>query len=205
MSNAIFPVLPGVTWPIIKRPVWRTTTQQTVSGKELRTAMMTYPLWQFELPFDLLRQSSTYSEIQTLIGFYLQRLGSYDSFLYTDPSDMTVTAQGFGTGNGSTTAFQLVRTLGGFSEPIQSPYGGGALPGTAPLIYDNGVLVSAANYTISALGVVTFTVAPVTGHALTWTGSFYYRCRFMSDQYGFSQDMTNFWSLDKIDFVSIKQ
>jgi hypothetical protein len=67
-------------------------------------------------------------ELQTLGGFFLARQGSYDSFLYSDPTDNTVTKQTFAAGDDVTTAFTLARAWGGFIEPI------GACAGS-PTIY----------------------------------------------------------------------
>ncbi len=59
-----------------------------------------------------------------------------DTFLYTDATDNTVIAQSIGTGNGSTTTFQLVRSFGGFVEPILAP-------NAVTTVYDNGTPVAA--------------------------------------------------------------
>jgi hypothetical protein len=55
-------------------------------------------------------------------------------FQYQDIDDYTVTAQEFGEGDGTTTDFQLVRTLGGFDEEVLAPIG-------TPSIYLDGVNV----------------------------------------------------------------
>ena len=195
MSNAVFPSLPGLGWSVIKTPRWKTNTQETTSGKEIRVALMSYPIWEFTLTFDFLRSYGSYTEAQTLMGFFLQRQGMFDSWLFDDPSDDTVVAQAFGVGNGSTTAFQLARTLGGFTEPLQNVNG-------TPTIYVNGV--TASGYTVGSTGIVTFTTAPASGAVLTWSGNFYFRCRFMQDTSDFEQFAKNFWLLKKLQFQSCK-
>ena len=109
MSNAVFPVLAGLDWNVIKTPVWKTRIQEAVSGKELRAALMSYPLWKFSLSYTVLRANAANAELQTLMGFFNARQGMFDSFLYTDPTDNSVANQSFGTGDGSTTAFQIGR------------------------------------------------------------------------------------------------
>jgi hypothetical protein len=52
------------------------------------------------------------------MGFFLQLQGQFGTFLYTDPDDNTVTGQAFATGDGTTTAFTIERSLGGFLEPV---------------------------------------------------------------------------------------
>lgn len=196
MSNAVFPSLPGLTWSVLKTPKWKTITQESASGKEIRQALMSYPLWEFTLKFSVLRGDNGYTEMQTLAGFFNARQGMYDSWLFDDPSDDTVSAQSFGTGDGATTAFQLIRTMGGFNEPIQNVNG-------APSIYINGVL-QASGYTVGSTGIVTFTSAPAIGAALTWSGSFYFRCRFLQDLAEFDQFAKNLWAMKSIKFQSVK-
>lgn len=195
MSNSVFPSLPGLGWSVLKTPKFKTISQESVSGKEVRQALMSYPLWDFTLTFSVLRGANGYTEMQTLAGFFNEMLGMYDTWLFDDPSDDSVTAQSFGTGDGTTTAFQLVRTLGGFVEPIQNVNG-------TPSIYINGVLQS-SGYTIGSTGIVTFTTAPAAA-ALTWTGNFYFRCRFTLDAAEFEQFAKNLWQLKKMTFVSVK-
>lgn len=129
MSNAVFPSILGVAWDAKKTPVFATKIQSAVSGKELRLAYMATPLWQYTLNYEVLR-SDARADLQTLLGFFLARQGSFDSFLYTDPNDSAVAAQLFGVGDGTTTAFQLLKSYGGYNEPVQSVNG-------APLVFVN--------------------------------------------------------------------
>lgn len=176
MSNAVFPtILPGLQWNITKAPLWSTLKQRTASGRESRVALMSYPLYEMELSYDVLRSTSAYGELQTLLNFYLARQGAFDNFLFEDTymPDNAVTDQLFATGDGVTTQYRLSRNIatGGFIEPVMNVK-------VLTNIKDNGVTVSGANYTVSNTGLVTFSPAILAGHALTWTGTFYYRCRF---------------------------
>ena len=132
MSNAVYPTLPGLAWPVTRTPLWRTTVQTTPSGREWRTSAMAFPRYRYTLTYEFLRSTAAYPHLQTLLGFFNSRRGGYDSFLFSDPDDRTVTAQAFGTGDGVSTQWQLVRTLGGFVEPVY------ALDG-APQIMVDGV------------------------------------------------------------------
>ena len=98
MSNAVFPVMPGLGWSVTKTPRFKTSVQQASSGKEIRLALMSYPIWEFTLTFEVLRGANGFSEIQTLMGFVLARLGMWDSFLFDDPSDDTAANTSFGAG-----------------------------------------------------------------------------------------------------------
>ncbi len=198
MSNAVFPALAGLEWSVTKTPQWHTKIQTATSGKELRAAYMSYPLWKFMMSYSILRADTVNAELQNLMGFFNQRNGSFDSFLYTDPTDNAVTAQQFGVANGTQTAWQLVRTYGGFVEPIQNLNG-------SPSIYINGVLkTTPTHYTISSTGLVTFVTAPANTAVLTWTGSFYFRVRFLKDMADFDNFMFQLWQLKKLELQSIK-
>jgi uncharacterized protein (TIGR02217 family) len=199
MSNVVFPVLPGLMWDVAKSPGFTTRVQRAVSGFELRASLQAYPLWTFSLAYEVLRTDLVTLELQKLMGFFLARGGQFDSFLYTDPDDSSVTDMQFGVGDGTTVAFQLVRALGAggftFVEPVQN------LNGAVGNIKDNGSTVSGANYSVSATGLVTFTTPPVAGHVLTWSGSYYFRVRFLQDMAGFSQFMQRLWELKKLEFI----
>ncbi|HSM99024.1 MAG TPA: DUF2460 domain-containing protein [Gallionella sp.] len=195
MSNAVFPVLPGLAWDILLSPLFNTKVHRSVSGYEVRAAFMVYPLWKFALKYEVLRDNASFNELRTLVGFYNARQGQFDSFLYSNPSDSSVTAQQFGVGTGSQFTFQLTRSFGGYVEPVHNLNGN-------PSIYVNGVLKTlTTDYTISATGLVTFLASPPNGASITWTGSFYYRCRFLSDTNDFNQFMKNLYNLSKLEFI----
>lgn len=195
MSNAVFPSLTGLKWGVRRSPQWKTIKRESVSGREYRAANMTYPRYTYRIGYEFLRDKRAgVDELRTLVGFFNARKGSFDSFLFADPDDGAVTAENFGTGNGSTTQFQLARSFGGFQEPVYD------LNGT-PLIYKAGVLQTVTtHYSISSAGLVTFVTAPTAGQALTWTGSYYWRCRFERDLVDFDKFMRELWELKEISF-----
>ena len=119
----VFPSLPGLAWSVTKTPTFQTRIQRAVSGRELRALDYPYPLWQFTLVFDLLRDNPAagYDELQTLMCFFMLCQGAFRTFLFRDPSDDQVTGQQIGVGNASTTVFQLQRAMG-------STLPGGAFP-----------------------------------------------------------------------------
>lgn len=199
MSNVVYPVLPGLAFSVTMTPVWQTARARSLSGKELRLAFMSYPLWQFVLTYEFLRANST-NEWQTLIDFYNSRQGGFDTFLFTNPDDNSVTNQLFGTGDGVTVSFQLTRPIlsAGFGEPVQNVNG-------VPVIKVSGVTKTAGvDYNIGSTGIVAFTAAPAGAAPITWTGSFYYRCAFMDDSVDFEKFMNQLWTVKKVRFVSVK-
>ena len=201
MSNSVFPTLPGITWPKPRLPTFRTGVTESTSGREVRTAYQLFPKWEFRLQIDILRAGSL-AEYETLLAFFLNMGGMYDSFLYTDANDSSVTDHQFGIGDGSKTQFQLVRTLTGgsfsFSEPV-------ANVNTLTNIKQAGTPVvagaGAGKYQINSAGLVTFGTAPTSGAALTWTGTYYFRCRLMNDAPNFSEFMSRLWELKDLRFI----
>ena len=169
----------GLTFTGTRRPIWNTARRQAQSGKETRVALRQFPLIHFELNYELLRDDVTVSDLKALVGLFNSTQGKFGTFLFTDPDFNTVTAQPFGTSDGSTTTqYQLVATYAnasgpGYAEKIENL---NVFPPTQ--LFDNGTLIQGASYSIGPTGLVQFTSPPAAGHALTWTGSFYYRCAF---------------------------
>jgi hypothetical protein len=129
MSTPIFPVLSGQSFGVKKKPTMSTIVANHVSGREVRTALYQNPIWQFEMAFDGLDGSLNgqypglgAQSMQSLLGLFLQCGGQFGTFIYYDPTDFQALHQSFGAGNGTTTSFQLLRTLGGYSEEVVAPF-----------------------------------------------------------------------------------
>jgi len=208
MTEPVFPSLPGLAWSVKKSPRFSTRTQKAVSGRQLRLSDQQYPIWQFTLNFDFLRDandtrgagiSTGFNELRTLANLYLAVLGGAGAFQFTDPTDSVVTATlgVLASGDGATTDFQLYRQLvaGGVSEPVTAP-------NTVSHVYVDGV--DPGGWTVdSATGVVTFGVAPANGTALTWAGTFYFRCHFLDDTIDLENFMLGLWELRELKFESV--
>jgi uncharacterized protein (TIGR02217 family) len=202
----VFPSLPGLAWSVTKTPTFQTRIQRAVSGRELRALDYPYPLWQFTLVFDLLRDNPAagYDELRTLMGFFMLCQGAFGTFLFRDPSDDKVTGQQIGVGNASATVFQLQRAMGstlpggGFLEPILAP-------NLVSTVYLDGITQSPASYSVDPnTGLVTFATAPGSGLVITADYSYYFRCRFVDDSYAFENFMFRLWQLKKLTFISVR-
>ncbi|MEX8520076.1 MAG: DUF2460 domain-containing protein [Leptothrix sp. (in: b-proteobacteria)] len=196
MSNLVYPVLPGLQFPLKKTPMWSTGVKGTPSGREFRTKQMIYPRYKYGLQYEFLRDTAGFLEADALAGFFNRVGGSFDTFLFTDPGDSNVVAQVIGTGDGLTSAYQIVRTLGGMVEPVYDFNG-------AFTVYLNGTPTVA--FTHNGSGGLTFTGGPVgLGVVITWTGSFYWRCRFNADNLTLDQFMQQFWSAGSVELLTCK-
>ena len=196
-QSAIFPSLPGLSWELKKNPEFRTSIHTALSGREQRGAFRAYPIWWFNLLFDWLRVGNPNYEYENLQGFILGRRGSFESFLFLDPTDSVCTNMPFGVGDGVQTVFQLTRAFGfhgsfSFTEPVENIK-------TLTDIRLNGAIITA--YAISETGLVTFTVPPAAESVLTWSGEFYFRCRFGKDTSDFARILPNLWELRELTFV----
>lgn len=189
MSNAVLPTFPGLMFDSVKTPTFNTRVQMAVSGREARAAFYSYPIWDFAVAYEFLRESI--GEMQALAGFFMARKGQFDSWLYSDPNDNAVTDAVIGAGNGVNRQFQLLRAFGGFAEPVMNIK-------TIGNIKVGGVQTTA--YTVSSTGVVDLAAAPANGVSVAWSGSYYFRCRFKQDTAEFNQFMHRLWELKTLEF-----
>lgn len=192
--------LPGLSFSVHKKPAFKTKITEAASGNEVRTAMMQYPRWEFELNYEFLEDSSgAESSLKTIMGFFLARQGSYDSWLFKDPDDYTVTGGYCGEADGVTTEFPFCRTLGEFHEKV------GQVDTANPInVYVDGVLVDPADYTVTLPNLIVFDSAPTSGD-VTADFQFFFACRFSEDEMDFEKFMDKLWSLQQCTFRSIIQ
>lgn len=185
-----------------KTPMFSTIVQRPVSGRgEIRASLQPYPLWRIEYEMEYARGGEQIpdSVYQYTLGFFLNVGGQFSDFLYFDPNDNNIavaTPAYFGTGDGTTQNFQLIRQIGVGNDIVQNLNG-------APVIYGNGSVISSADYTISNTGIVQFTSAPAGAIVLQWSGDFYYRVRFGEDTTKFDQSFNQIWNNGALTLMSV--
>jgi len=201
MSNAVFPMLRGFTYPVIKKPTFSTIEQEAVSGIKKHIANWVYPRWQIEIPVEFLLDDVAHDELKTLVGFFLARQGRFDSFLFDDPDDDYIEGQWLGVGDGTTTIFQLVRAYGGFIEPCLN-----IKSAPVPVVYLNGAAQAPSTYAITYTnsGLLTFTAAPAAGAVITADFGYYWRCIFQEDLSEFDKFMNHLWEHKGIKIETVK-
>lgn len=201
MSDQVFPTISNQpAWSRFRTPGFVTVVQKSVSGREVRAAMMQTPIYTWTLNFSLLKDTGPSGPLQTMEGFFLQRQGMADSFLFDDPTDDSVTGQGLGTGDGTTTSFSLVRSYGGFAEQID------ALNALSN-VYVAGVAQAPSAYSVqnaTAYPSVLFSAAPASGAAITADFTYYFRVRFGDDSYDFEEFLYQFHRLGKLTLTRAK-
>jgi len=205
MSGEIFPTLAGLEYPVVRTPIFKTLLQQSMAGGEVRAALQSYPRWQYTLSFNFLRDDSN-DEFRTLLAFLLARQGAFDSFLFLDVDDCSATGQQIGVGDGSTAQFQLVRSFGGFDEPVLAPIAVTSLT-VAGVSKSQGVDYDIGGWEngVTPNGSINFHGAPPgPGAAIVASFTFCWPCRFLADQYDFSKFMNRLWEQKKLDFITLK-
>jgi len=194
-----FPTLPGLMFPVVRSNMgFEVDTVESLNGIRTTFPNRAVPRYQWAIGFEMLRTgrigADTYAELETLAGFYNSRFGRAYPFAYQDADDNAVLGTVFAVGDGATSRFQLLRSYGGFVEPVRAPL--------TVTVSANGVPVDPATYSVGSYGRVTFSSAPAAGTALSWSGTFAWLCRFDDDKVDFTTFMRGYTSLDKLTFSS---
>lgn len=183
MSNAIFPTPQPVTgwnWklPLKVTPRYSTLVQTPSDNRgELRVSLTQYPVFDFdmEIPYVFGNPANPLGAWAQVIGFYGQMAGQADDWLFDWPGNDTITQpQTIAIGDGNTLSFDMTHAMGGMYELIQNFQ-------SLPIIYVNGVAQSTSTWSLDSFGVLIFATPPALHAPIAWTGSWYYRCRFMED------------------------
>jgi uncharacterized protein (TIGR02217 family) len=212
---AIFPFnLDGLTYSTIRRPKFSTEIQSHASGREVRLGYWTYPKYEWDLIFELLRDypitspvwGPITSELRLLEGFYLAHSGALTTFLFIDPDDNAVTGQILGTGDSVSTDFPLIRTYGDASYGVTITEPVGAISTTGHHIYLNGILQSSGYAVVGDpyAYYVRFLTAPASGIIVSADYSFYFLARFKEDSLEFEKFMHTRWAVRKLTLESTK-
>jgi hypothetical protein len=188
-------------WNFSKYMEFNTVEQKTGSFRgSTYIAQAPYPIWHFEfnVPYLRGRLSDPTSAVSIVMGVIDSMKGRADNFLFEDPNDRTAHLAQFGTGDGTTKAFQITRPIGGAAQAdiIQNFNG-------TPQIFSNGT-PQTSGFTIDSFGVITFTTAPAANAILAWSGNFYFRCRFTDDaQSNFRMIAPDAWDCSQLAWESV--
>jgi uncharacterized protein (TIGR02217 family) len=179
-------------------PQYSTDIVITQSGYEQRNANWSQARAQYNVAHGV----KTQAQLDTLIAFFRARKGRADGFRFKDWTDYQITGQAIATGNGTATAFQLVKTYsdGGVMQArtIAKPVAG------TVNIYLNGVLQSSGYALDTTTGLVTFSVAPASGVAITADFQFDVPVRFDTDRLAATIDSYGSRSWHDIPLVEIR-
>lgn len=208
----VFPTL-RPAFPDRVRPTYASIVATSANGVEQVSAQQSYPLWEFEVPFELLADemrnpnpdisyfTSGQSELQQLCGLFLMCRGQYGRFYYKNPRDYARENQHIGTGDGLRTAFRIMRTWKTwFIEPV------GGVDRDSPIyvFLDGSPLVSGVSLDETQCYLVFDSPVP-NNVVITATFEFFYWCRFIEDLQDYEQYYRRMWSLAACKFRSDKR
>jgi uncharacterized protein (TIGR02217 family) len=168
-------------------PERRTDVVTLASGFEERNTPWAHSRRRYDAGIGL----RSMDDIDTLIAFFEARRGQMFGFRWKDWSDfksckpsaqVSATDQVIGTGDGSTTEFQLIKLYvsGGadYARPVAKP-----VAGTVMVAVDGVPQVEGADFTVDpATGLVTFFTAPSAGVSITAGFEFDVPVRFDTDR-----------------------
>lgn len=213
----VFPSLPGRGWSVHKRPTWASNVSVHLSGKEKVASRQCFPLWEFELTHEVLREQtqnitpyqnlSGFTELEQVSELFLSCYGQYGEFYFNDPEDNQRTNQFIGTGTGLQNIFIIYRSWGFGNLTTVEPVA--ALDLSFPHnVYVNGALINPANYTITwgtTYATIIFnTFVPSMGVGVNMDFNYFYRCRFIDDVHDYNQFYKNLWELKSCRFRTTK-
>lgn len=221
MSDAVYPVLRGRAWPITREPHFNTVTHTAASGREFRFTNQTISKYTYTLQYSYLRQDLKRQDLEALEGFFLDRMGSLDTFLFSYPAampgDEPLWNYQIGVGDGSRKTFDIVRTRAGRVERIYNlvegeytfaPLKWNPWDGSTPAwSAGNDPMWIAARewkrkqWTI-ANGQVTFTVPPADGEPVVITTRVFWRARFSDDYLTFDHFSKEFHELQQVKLIA---
>jgi hypothetical protein len=223
MSNAVFPSIPGLGFSCVKSPEFSSIVQTGPALHTVRVAQAQNPIWHWQLLYQWMWNDPSrlvppvkYTDLQTMMGFFLARQGRFDDFLFCDPDDNysgpAMTPGTPPTPNLDCELAVVTDGAGNYYSPIQRNFAGmfqedvtDLNAGVAPLVvYANGVLVSSTSYTVAGPGLAVpggsysglyiewgteAPAAPVTAQF-----GFYFRAVFETDKLDFEKFMSFLWT-----------
>ncbi len=207
----IYPELPGLSWPVVRRAIWQTGQDIAAgSGRSTRAKFATWPTWEWDLTYDYLPDAQasglTASDYRDLAGFFLARGGAWKWFCYRDSVFNAVAGELQMTGDGTTRAFVLSYTAGLAPYSIFEPIG--ALNTQAAFtVYVGGSPILPAAYSLDTgtphNQVVTLNAPPPNDVEVRVDMAFYYAVTFADDVNDFEEFMGKLWAAKKISLRSV--
>ena len=167
---------PDISYGSSGGPEYATDIVASQSGYEQRNVN-----WeQARARFNVAHGVKTSAQLDTLIAFFRARKGRAFGFRFKDWTDYQATAVLIGTGDGSTTHFQLAKSYssGAVTESrvVTKPVSG------TVQIYENAVLQTTGVTVDMTTGIVNFTTPPGSGVAITASFEFDVPVRFDTDR-----------------------
>lgn len=89
MSSQVFPTFPLREIALTRSEVYDTRIYTSASGKIVTSSSQASPRYRYEINIAALRQHGSLTEVATILAFWRDHRGRWDSFLFDDPFDAT--------------------------------------------------------------------------------------------------------------------
>jgi uncharacterized protein (TIGR02217 family) len=189
-------------------PERRTRIVELASGDEERNASWANSRRRYDVSYGVRRAD----DLAAVVAFFEARNGRLHAFRFKDWSDYksclpsaapSPTDQIIGTGNGSTTVFQLVKTYTSgaqsWARAILKPVAG------TVTISLNGVAQGSGWSVNTTTGIVTFAVPPTTGAVIRAGFEFDVPVRFDTDELPVTLDIERTGSIPSIPLIEVRR
>jgi uncharacterized protein (TIGR02217 family) len=189
-------------------PERRTQIVELASGDEERNASWANSRRRYDAAYGVRRAD----DLAAVVAFFEARNGRLYGFRWKDWGDYksclpsgasAATDQAIGTGDGTTTAFQLVKAYNSsaqtWTRTITKP-----VTGTATVSID-GVVQASGWLVDTATGLVTFATAPASGTAITAGFEFDVPVRFDTDRLDVTHDIERLGSITSIPLIEVRR
>ncbi|MFN7948386.1 MAG: DUF2460 domain-containing protein [Blastocatellia bacterium] len=188
-------------------PEYLTTIISAPSGLAQRNISRYDAIGRWTINYEML----TAAQLTALEAFFRARFGRARGFRFIAPSDHTASREVFGTGDGTTKTFKLVKNYQSgpalYTRRITKPVAGG-LPfdgrtSTVSIFLGNSQTPATGVAVDSTTGLVTFTNAPGAGVALAWSGEFDVPAVFGSDKFEAQMDVGAVSGIGQIEIIEL--
>jgi len=189
-------------------PERRTQIVELSSGDEERNASWANSRRRYDAAYGVRRTD----DLAAVVSFFEARNGRLYGFRWRDWGDYksclpsgtpAATDQNIGTGDGATTAFQLVKTYASgaqiWSRTITKPVSGTVVVAIGGIVQTSGWSIDIAT------GLITFTTAPVNGAAITAGFEFDVPVRFDTDRLDVTHDIERLGSITSIPLIEVRR
>jgi len=189
-------------------PERRTQVVELASGDEERNASWANSRRRFDAAYGIRRAD----DLAAVVAFFEARNGRLYGFRWKDWADYksclpsgtpAATDQQIGTGDGTTTAFQLVKVYASGSQTwtrtITKPVAGTVKVAVGGTVQSTGWSVD------TTTGVVSFTTAPASGVAITAGFEFDVPVRFDTDRLDVTMDIEHLGSITSVPLIEVRR
>lgn len=185
-------------------PQFMTTVQALASGREQRNQEWVIARHRYDISYGIMSSQDADSSVREVRDFFYARRGKLRGFLFQDFADYKVTnptSTSPAVGDGVETEFQLQRiyadTIFPYVRTITRPVSG------TVKVFVNSVEQMSGWTVNTTTGIVTFSVAPTSGHTVTATFDFDVPVRFDIDALELEVALCDVESIPAISLVEL--